>query len=198
MDEKISKELIEKMREISEKLRISDEKYIATMDLVKEQVTSNRDGFSPMIMVLTDEGQMVMIGLPDADLNDHKAKYELLEKIGDKLQEEHLTPVLIVMTSECWMSKYENGKILENAPPPSEDPNRQEKVMVAGLSIDGRAAMCLADITRGWDNKREIGVFGEIMQGGRCDLLGQIYISYFSKSLEKFRVTMQNQSVSLN
>jgi hypothetical protein len=199
MDNQINKEdLIEKIKEIAEKLRISDEKYISTMEMVKEQVTSMGSDFTPMIMILTEEEKMVLISLPAIDLNNTEAKFELLDKIGSKLQEEHLMPVLMVMASECWLSRYEGGVIPENAPPPSQDPNKQEKVMIIGLSIDGRAVMCLADITRSWDDKPEIGVFGEIMKGGTSDLLAQIYISYFTKFKEKLLGTLQNHSVSLN
>lgn len=192
-------ELIAHAKELIQKINISNEKYIETMNFMMKFAKEHSGDFVPTMLVVSQDEEKIMIAIPQQTSAENK--YEAMKAVGEKLHSEGITPTLLVFSSEVWMSQYDKNNVPENIQQPSQDPNRVEKLMVSGLALDGRAALALADISRDWQNKLVIGEFGEIIQGGEVNLLAAVYIAYFDKVAKHMCTTVTKHiqdSVSRN
>jgi len=127
-------------------------------------------------------------------LGDEKAqekRFEILNKLGKEMalgvfpgrdktgKEIKVTPMVIFMSSEVWMSKYDKEVDIKNIPMPSQDPKRVEGFSVAASTSDGKTYFQSFEIKRG----DKIELVGEInLNEGETEnnLLDEFWKGYFS------------------
>ncbi len=105
---------------------------------VAQDVALNQGGHTPMLVV---EGRRNTMGYQVPEMVDsHEGRTQQFFMIGLMLASVAEIGVLqqVFFISEGWMSVVEEGKEIDR--PPSEDPQRQEVLMIYGLSVATRKA----------------------------------------------------------
>lgn len=108
------------------------------------KVMHGRDALAPHLFVLSrskDGFDMIVVVL-DVDL-DVETKYQTLLNTGIRVARENpdLQPAVVFMVSEAWVSRQMDTL-------PADAPDRQEVVLVSGVTIDGRSNMATITIRR--------------------------------------------------
>lgn len=104
-------------------------------------------------------------------------RYALMEINGQKFAREQKLIVMAILISEAWMVTKPIEKYKADPTPPSKDPNRQDIVMVCGMTVDLHAEMMRAYITRDKQGRGSLGRFVR-MTGHKDFLLGKFFVSY--------------------
>lgn len=113
----------------------------------------------------------------DVDFNEDEEKHALLYKIARTLYEAKKVPIAAFLTAEAWQSCRREGSPRMQ---PRDDPNRQEIIMVAGLTLGRKlAAMNSLPIRRDHDNRIVPGEFGDLQtQGVESRLLNELFTGF--------------------
>lgn len=70
---------------------------------------------------------------------------DILMSFGAEIHKEGLTPIAAFLRTEVWASKTEG---IKHTVMPVDDPNKKERVMLAGCTIDGRCNLKVINIDR--------------------------------------------------
>lgn len=166
--------------EMADWLRVSDEEFQKFFDYNKtaaySTVTKNQcEGLAPMIAVLvTDVNGKRSIGLfqIDRDFNTYEQKREVMHMVGKTCYDNKTIPLAAAIASEAWLSIQEN---MENLIPASQDPKRQEVLMVQcatlWLKVNKLGRNCYWPIIR--DKYMSLGE-ETTHEGGEFNLLAMI------------------------
>lgn len=141
----ISQEATDGMR-----LYLSDDDFNAELDKLVENemdylLKNPTDGVMPKIFtIMSKDGkpngelERAVVMMVNPDFEDQDKKFEIFQAMGYKFAEDNHNIIAVFQISEAWVSqqeKNESGEFMR----PSEDPNRAEAIIVAGLTIDGRS-----------------------------------------------------------
>jgi len=137
---------------------VDDEEFNALLREEFETVSKGFDGaresFMPQIHIQGMKGEdgkrkhtLIMIA---GELNTEN-KPKMMMGMGAKFAEDgaHL-PAIVFMSNEAWTSKPSTDE--KNPLAPSKDPNREEAIVIAGMTFDGRVNMAVASIKRSKKN----------------------------------------------
>ncbi len=129
-------------------LDISNEQFKEMAGIAVKLIESAAIGhknFMPCLIihareVANEQGQLsdmetIIVGI-DQDFNDPESKHKILRAIGRKVYTERLIPAAVFVAAEAWASTAVDP--VTNEPiygAPSMDPNRQEVLVVSGISI---------------------------------------------------------------
>lgn len=152
--------------DIEERVRVSGEEYEAalrdTVQMVCEILgDGEEDGYIPVLitheLILDKNEQMhntVNIHmLVDLEMDE---RYERLRQIGEIIGGEKRIVRMAFFCSEAWVSTEDDPERRKYSRP-SEDPQRQECVLAAGLTVDGRAAIGMVYISRDARERMKVG-----------------------------------------
>ena len=115
------------------------------------------------------------------DWNDNETRRKVTRSLAAKIFEDSGIPVAVSLLSEAWTSKIPVGEKMKQMP--SQDPNREEVVMVAAMAIDGRNSVRIAPMIR-TDNVITAGEF-ETSNQAIPFLLQEFFTEYASLILAK-------------
>lgn len=150
----ISREATEGMR-----LYLSDEDFNLELDkLIKQEQTyldeHPTDGVMPKLFaIMSKDGkpggelERAIVMMVNPDFEDTDKKWETFRAMGFKFAEENHNVIAIYQCTEAWVSqqeKKEDGSFQR----PSEDPNRMEAIILAGLTVDGRSNLATIPFER--------------------------------------------------
>ena len=153
--------MIDKMTELKNKVsemllptKLFNDDLKTHLGLVRRTVEKDKiDQFTPRLIVtsLEDKGQksMRVIGLAGfPDSNEEKCK--VMSMLGLACAANDLKVIMAVFESEAWLAEEKRDPKTIQAKEfvrPSERPDRQEVIIVAARSIDGRDAFATIPIT---------------------------------------------------
>jgi hypothetical protein len=112
------------------------------------------DSITPKILaILSKDGKpggtlekaIVMLVNPNFDNPDEK--FKIFKSIGAMFAEKKMNLVAVYQVCEAWVSqqeKKEDGSFMR----PSEDPNKMEAIIIAGMTVDGRTNMATVPFQR--------------------------------------------------
>ena len=119
---------------------LNAEEFTKTADRIQQDLEDNLaqcpDDLAPAlhVVVVTPEKQRkVMLFVIYGAFNDEDAKHEVLRRLGQQLRANELLPIAAFLACECWTSLQ---RAADPYIQPSQDPLRQEAVLIFGLSAD--------------------------------------------------------------
>lgn len=156
-------EITPKMREIMDTFA---KKKLSTREfnkLLKEaanvaQLTINKEHPTSYMTTATvfgekENGKREIVAIGFAELGEDRQK--VFSGLGMKIAEENIiNPVAIFLSTEAWVRHYAEGD--DTSKKPSDFPDKQEALITAGMSFDGRANMATDQIIRLKDNTMSI------------------------------------------
>lgn len=155
----ISKQTTDGMRQY-----LSDDDFNAELDkLVKQEMDylleNPTDGVIPKIFtIMSKDGkpngelERAIVMMVNPDFEDSQKKFDTFQAMGYKFAEDNRNVIAVFQISEAWVSqqeKNESGEFMR----PSEDPNRAEAIIVAGLTVDGRSNFSATSFEKVTDKK---------------------------------------------
>lgn len=177
--------------DIPPEFEISEKKFAEMMVAVKASTASMVIGskdLSPMLTVfyrkLIGGGMMSDIEMSlyviGGDFIDDDRKEVAMRTCGQTVNEQKLFPLAVFMSSEAWLSKA-NGK----HGPPSQDPEREEAIVVAGRNISGdHRLLSVMSISRDSEGViSSVDGFGNDTKPLGTQLLDKFFHGYFSKAM---------------
>ncbi len=154
------------------------------------------DGVTPkMVVVCSKDGKIggeleraIVVMMVNDEFNDHDKRMQIFGGLGAKFADEGFNVLSIYQISEAWMStqvaKDAKGEYL----PPSQDPNRTECIIIAGMTIDGRNNMASVPFQRvGVNDKKVIFAKSPVymdFKDDKSETEAYLLQSFFQKYLE--------------
>lgn len=148
-----------------EDLPPSDDELQAFIDFsarfIREQVLDGTmDGMFPQLSVMifsldTLEQQMALVLLDGEAMSDHNTKRAMMREAGRRLGDDRLIVRAVTLMSEAWMSFVEEGEkdeYINGKKMPRDDPRRQETIILATRTLDGRNKFRAIPVKRDKDN----------------------------------------------
>lgn len=117
------------------------------------------------------------------NFNDAKARAEAIEKIGQDCHTKGLKPCAVFMASEAWHKSITVEEAAQHGEQPVESyPDKQEIVIIAGLTIDGRSAVARFDVERNENDQMQLGSLfkSDSNYKVRHSLLSYFFQGYFT------------------
>lgn len=112
------------------------------------------DSVQPKILaILSKDGkpggelEKAIVMLVNPNFDDADEKFKIFKGVGAMFAEKKMNLVAVYQVCEAWVSQQEkskDGKFMR----PSEDPNRTEAIIIAGMTIDGRTNMATLPFER--------------------------------------------------
>ena len=177
-----------KASQIAQKWITDDELNKYLLEVIKMQQShfeKNKDlhGLMPELHVLgikdpEDGGKrpITLMVLAGGGFDEHK--HEIIRGIGMKFaQEGQHNAVAVFMVAEAWMRRY--GKDEDLSKFPSEHDDKQEILMISGLSIDKRTNMASVVMKRDKDNIVSLGKETIQACNGKIKLESYILMRFF-------------------
>ena len=172
-------------------IRENIEETLATMD------QKGTDEYTPAVIVCSAENFNVNQVLPDAGAISFKLEtrvysgdeilpaengIEMCAHAGKRAADDDLKPVAAFLVAEAWVSAIpEDGEFIR----PRDNPNREEVVIVSGMTIGKKSTMLVYNIVRDPDNRAHLVLKTEQnpsdFQGDNLPL-NQFFVSYLKKS----------------
>lgn len=153
--------------------------------------TNNVDSFIPQMKIygIKDNKGKREVSLVQLVNFNKEDKIDMIRTVGEEYYKNKHVAVVIFLTTEAWVS----GSIDEKGKPvyqqPSDDPKKQEALITAGLTIDGRSNMSTTKLNRlGKDNVIALGdsIFNDYGSESEIEpfLLRNFYLGYLSEALK--------------
>jgi hypothetical protein len=141
------------VRVMLQEMELDDEKINGAVNAawgdIEAQVKRGATALDQTIifLCLTPEGKFKH-EIQDIVLQDDK--YQQMWALGGMVAMTRGVPLLLLFASEAWMRSYPESEMPDsrNMIPPSQDPNRQEIVVLTAMTLDARCASVFAPILR--------------------------------------------------
>lgn len=135
--------------------------YCMKFAKITKGIWEDSEDFMPTLQIILrdftakkDKDTAHFLGITEFDEGKHALLFSLGEYYASQASETGL-PMVVILAAEAWRSKYVEEEWLgheENRIPPSEDPDREEILLVNGVSIIGLQCATMWKITRGAKN----------------------------------------------
>jgi hypothetical protein len=162
------------------------------------------EGADPMLLVIAVKNvdgiinhnqkpvyQRLLVPIITDDYNKFEDRAGFIRFAGQKIAEQKIQSVMVFLSSEAWMSCYKNS----NHPivMPSQDPERMEAFILAGMSIDKRMTMYMSHLSRNEKNKIDaVGDVKKTFATGKdqlfSDLLTEFWMGFMDTSKARIKL----------
>lgn len=122
------------------------------------------DGVQPKLLVICSKdgkpnGELeraIVVIAGGEEFNDSDTKYKIFQGLGAKFADEGFNVLCVYQITEAWVSQRTEKDMEGKFVPPSQDPNRGEAIIVAGMTIDGRTNMSSVLFKRIGDGDKKV------------------------------------------
>lgn len=172
------------LSDVKDEFRDYLDEFVDTVkEIAAEELRSNGE-IPPTLTVTLMKGDERVIGQSALDFSSIEKKERSIISAAESLFESRLeagTPTSIVLVSEVWVSTEKEGEF--SGLLPSENPNRIECLMIAGLDITFNRKVMMFDIIRNGDNVslKERNDKDCVM---RTPLLDKFFMTYSTRLVE--------------
>ena len=111
-----------------------------------KKMAEERNIETPMVIITTrdkhgknEEVTIAMLAVQEA-WNETEVKNNIMRELATKIYEQAKVPIIIHLISEAWISRRKKN---DKSPigMPRDDPNREEAIIVATLTLDGKSRL---------------------------------------------------------